>query len=197
MSELQEQVRLRACSADSARHRQQGVTLIELMVTVAVAAILMAAAVPSFNTMIQNNRIAAQVNDFVTAIHAARGEAIKRGMPVTLCSSSNQRSCNAGQTWNGGWMVFEDTNSSGTPVAPESATDARLIRIWYPLEGNASFSGDAAYLRFHPNGTATWSSAPGAARTFTLDIPHCSGDQKREISINRLGHVATKRLSCA
>lgn len=189
--------RVRQHHAGHAAQRQRGVTLIEMMVTVAVAAILMAAAVPSFNTMIQNNRISAQVNDFVSAVHAARGEAIKRGTPVTLCSSSNQRSCNGGQTWNGGWVVFEDQNTTGLPAAPTSAEDARLIRVWYPLEGNATFSGDAGYLRFQPNGTASWGSAPGAARTFTLDIPNCSGDQKREISINRLGHVATKRLSCA
>src|SRR5690606_39053909 len=93
----------RACT-----RRSHGVTLIEMMVTLAVAAILLAAAVPSFTSLIQNNRAATQVNDFVTAVHAARGEAIKRGMPVTLCASNNQQGCNAGSTWSNGWVVFED-----------------------------------------------------------------------------------------
>lgn len=179
------------------RPSSRGVTLIELMVTIAVAAILLAAAVPSFTSLIQNNRAATQVNEFVTAVHAARGEAIKRGMPVTLCASNNQRQCNAGSTWSGGWVVFEDAAASGAPAAPSSASDERMIKVWYALEGQSSLTGNVSYLRFLPNGTASWSSNPGAARTFTLDVPKCTGDQKREISVNRLGHVATKRLSCA
>lgn len=179
------------------KRRSRGVTLIEMMVTLAVAAILLAAAVPSFTSLIQNNRAATQVNEFVAAVHAARGEAIKRGMPVTLCASSNQQQCNAGSTWSSGWVVFEDQAVSGTPAAPGSASDERMIKVWYALEGQSTLTGDVGYLRFLPNGTANWSSNPGAARTFMLDIPKCTGDQKREISVNRLGHVSTKRLSCA
>jgi type IV fimbrial biogenesis protein FimT len=179
------------------KQRSRGVTLIEMMVTLAVAAILLAAAVPSFTSLIQNNRAATQVNEFVTAVHAARGEAIKRGMPVTLCASNNQQQCNAGSSWSSGWVVFEDQAASGAPAAPSSASDDRMIKVWYALEGQSSLTGDVGYLRFLPNGTANWSSNPGATRTFTLDIPKCTGDQKREISVNRLGHVATKRLSCA
>jgi len=174
-----------------------GVTLVELLVTLAVAAILTAAAVPSFQSMVQNNRAVTQVNEFVTAIHLARSEAVKRGNPVTVCASNNQRQCNAGNSWTTGWLVFEDTNASGAPAAPASATDARLIRVWYPLEGGSTLGGDVNYLRFFSNGTATWASTPGASRSFTLNIPKCSGDQKREVSINRLGHVATKRLACS
>lgn len=186
-----------AVAAAGVRRRSRGVTLIELMVTLAVAAILLAAAVPSFTALIQNNRAAAQVNEFVTAIHVARGEAIKRGMPVSVCSSSDQQRCNGGSSWNQGWIVFEDAQATGVPSPPNDSADARWVRVWYPLEGRSSLTGGVSYLRFHPNGTASWSAGAGATRSFTLNLPDCKGDQKREISINRLGHVTTRRQACA
>lgn len=177
--------------------RQRGVTLIEMMVTLAVAAILLAAAVPSFSALLQNNRAAAQVNELVAAIHAARGEAIKRGFPVTVCASSNQSSCSGGSSWTSGWIVFQDQVATGSPQTPLGADDARWVKVWYALEGQSTLSGTASYLRFHPNGTASWAGGEGASRSFTLNVPRCTGDQRREVSINRLGHVTTRRLACA
>lgn len=191
-----------AVHARSSRRRSQkgfqdGVTLIEMLVTLAVAAILLAAAVPSFTALVQNNRAAAQVNDLVGAMHTARGEAIKRGFPVTLCASSNQTSCSGGASWSGGWIVFQDGAATGNPQTPQAADDPRWVRVWYPLEGRSSLTGGVSYLRFHPNGTASWSGGSGATRNFVLDIPNCSGQQKKEVAINRLGHVTTRSLPCA
>ncbi len=177
--------------------RQDGVTLIEMLVTMAVAAILLAAAVPSFNALVQNNRAAAQVNDLVGAMHTARGEAIKRGFPVTLCSSANQSACSGGLSWSGGWIVFQDGAATGDPQTPEAADDTRWVRVWYPLEGQSTLTGGVSYLRFHPNGTASWSGGSGATRNFVLNVPNCSGQQKKEVAINRLGHVTTRSLPCA
>ena len=191
-----------AVQASSSRQRsltapQSGVTLIEMLVTLAVAAILLAAAVPSFTSLVQNNRAAAQVNDLVVAMHTARGEAIKRGFPVTLCASANQNSCSGGANWSGGWIVFQDGAATGDPQSPQAADDPRWVRVWYPLEGQSSLSGGVSYLRFHPNGTASWSGGSGATRNFVLNIPNCSGQQKKEVAINRLGHVTTRSLPCA
>lgn len=67
--------------------RARGFTLVELMVTVAVAAILVAIAIPSFKNITLSNRLSTTANEVVTAINAARMEAIKRNAPVQVCSN--------------------------------------------------------------------------------------------------------------
>jgi type IV fimbrial biogenesis protein FimT len=64
---------------------QRGVTLIELMVTVAVLVILLAVGVPSFSTLMANSRVTTAVNSFIADLQLARSEAIKRGEQVRLC----------------------------------------------------------------------------------------------------------------
>jgi type IV fimbrial biogenesis protein FimT len=84
-----------------------GFTLLELMITVAIAAILLGIAIPSFIGTIRSNRLTASANDFVTALNVARSEAVKRGRNVTVASK------NADNHWEGGWDVFVDFNSNG------------------------------------------------------------------------------------
>ena len=74
-----------------AKSRPGGFTLVELMVTLTVLAILVGVALPSFRDMILNNRRTAIVNDLVSSLLLARSEAIKRGQPVSVCASSPRR----------------------------------------------------------------------------------------------------------
>lgn len=89
--------------------RGQGFTLIELMITISIAGILLAIAIPSMRDMIHQNRLAGHVNEFVAANMLARSEAIKRGKTVTLCRSTSAESasaCTAGAgDWNTGWLA--------------------------------------------------------------------------------------------
>ena len=71
------------------KHNEMGFTLVELIVTMAIAAIILTQAVPSFSTMISNNRLTTQTNDLVADINLARSEAIKRGLRVILCRTAN------------------------------------------------------------------------------------------------------------
>lgn len=95
-----------------------GFTLIELVVTMSVAAILIAVAVPNLRTAIQNGRITTQVNDLIADFSFARSEAIKRRENIALCQSTNGTSCTGGN-WKDGHLIFVDTNKDGALSAAE------------------------------------------------------------------------------
>ena len=82
-----------------------GFTLFELMVTLAVAALILSLGVPGFRSFIQNNRAATHTNDVVTALNLGRSEATRRGAPVLLCSSSDGATCSGSNDWSSGWIV--------------------------------------------------------------------------------------------
>lgn len=93
-----------------APQQHSGFTIIELMIALAIAAILAAIAAPSFRATIQNNRLVTQVNELQASLGLARSEAIKQNNNVTTCPSSNGTSCTG--SWQNGWIVFVDDNGA-------------------------------------------------------------------------------------
>lgn len=135
--------------------QEHGVTLIELMVTLTIAVVLLTIAVPSFVTFMKSNNLSSQANDLIASINYARSEAIKRGVSVTMCPSSNGTSCLG--TWSNGWLIFVDNDSSGTV----NGADAPLriheaLPNTYTAAATLANSGGAAksFLQFARNGTA-------------------------------------------
>jgi type IV fimbrial biogenesis protein FimT len=99
------------------KRAQAGFTLLELMVVLGIAGVLFAIGVPSMTDFIRNSRITGAANDVMAALHFTRSEAIKRRMPVTLCTSTSAvTSANptcAASAFLTGWIAFVDTNQSG------------------------------------------------------------------------------------
>lgn len=89
-----------------ARHKrryglsQPGFTLIELLVTIAVLAILIAAAVPSFTSLINANRLSTQANEMVATLQMARSEAVRLNTSVVVCRSTDGATCAAAGRWD-------------------------------------------------------------------------------------------------
>ena len=92
-----------------------GFTIIELMVTVAVAGILLAVAVPSFNQMAVNSRLTTQVNDVVGALNLARSEAIKRNARVSFCRVGSETAVNC-ETASGNWLHWVVATGTGNVI---------------------------------------------------------------------------------
>jgi type IV fimbrial biogenesis protein FimT len=167
----------------------RGFTLIELMVTLAVATILITVAIPGFRTIIQNNRVAAQSNDLLTALTLARSEALKRGVQVSVCSSDDQTDCDAapGTDWVNGWIVFVDDNADGNKDGGEL-----LIRVWDGLSGSPSLTGTVNTIEFLPSGLADLA----ADQTLTLVPYNCTGNQQRTLTITRVGRASISETTC-
>ncbi len=92
--------------------RQNGFTMTELMVTIAIAAILLSLGVPAFKYITYSYRMASELNGFLGDMQYARGEALKEGNNVTVCASTNGSSCTGGTNWAGGWIVFSDLSAN-------------------------------------------------------------------------------------
>ncbi len=100
-------------------HLSRGFTLLELMFAVAVGAILMGVAIPSFNNFMRNARITSPSNELLTAFYLARNEAIKRRVTTVFCFSTTPSAalpdCNG--TGASGWVVWVDVANPAVPSA--------------------------------------------------------------------------------
>jgi type IV fimbrial biogenesis protein FimT len=112
-----------------------GFTLVELMVTVAVMAILLGIAVPSFNEVMLGSKLSSFASSLSGSALLARSEAIKRNAPVTLCVSSTGTACGTG-SWEQGWIVISGATvlhshgalPSGLKVIESAAVDQIVFR---------------------------------------------------------------------
>lgn len=172
-----------------------GFTLIELIVTIAVAAILLGVAVPSFQETIKNNRMAANVNEFIAALNLARSEAIKRGVPVTVCKG-NAAACNNAARWDDGWIVFADgAGAAGTVNAGTGAclpTEDCILRVYPALDATYSFGGSSPAMvnrvTYDPKGFS-------AAGHLVMCDDRGFGENGRAIVIARTGRAQTMKAT--
>lgn len=127
-----------------------GFTLYELLVTLVVAGILFGIGVPNLIAFKRNNDMVAATNDLVGGLYLARAEAVKRGVPVTVCASANPLAaapaCGGG---NGGFIVFVDENGNINPGPPPTP------KLDDPTDGNAVVDANERVLmaRDAPGGT--------------------------------------------
>jgi type IV fimbrial biogenesis protein FimT len=85
----------------------RGVTLVELVFTIMLVAILASLAVPSFRDASLGSRLSSAANDLLSSVQLARSEAIKANVVTTLCASTDGSSCAADGDWEQGWIVLD------------------------------------------------------------------------------------------
>jgi type IV fimbrial biogenesis protein FimT len=104
----------------TSKNRAAGFTMMELVMVIAIAGLLAAIGIPSFKYVTASNRIATELNALVGDLQFARSEAVKEGLPVTVCASTDGISCANSSTWNTGWIVFADSNGNKAVDANET-----------------------------------------------------------------------------
>ena len=172
-----------------------GFTLIELMVTVSLVAIVTSIAVPSFRTMTANNRITTETNGLVTAIRLARSEAVKRNTRIVLCRSADPAAATptcggTANTWTTGWLLFTGSDGNNTYQA---GTDT-LIRVGGPSRGGIQIRTNSTSdnnLEINANGSTNESG--GTAAFAICDDRDGDGSYDkaygRQIQVNPVGHI--------
>jgi type IV fimbrial biogenesis protein FimT len=127
--------------------RMAGFTVTELVMVMTIIGIITAIGVPSFKYVTVSNRISSEVNGLLGDMQFARSQALKQGLTVTVCSSSNSTTTNptcniggAGDVWNTGWIVFLDSNFNQQVdpgeqvirVQPPFNSDDTMTSVGYP-----------------------------------------------------------------
>lgn len=172
--------------------RNSGFTLIELMVVIAIVAIFVALAFPSFEGTIRSNRVSTSANELMASMALARAEAIRSARGSGLCTSADGATC--GGTWNDGWIVWIDADANGTPGGANDRI-VRRIQARNALSLTATSSGGSTtLLRFDPRGRVL----DGNTRVITLKPATCTAgaDMQRALALSTTGQTRVTRENC-
>ncbi|WP_287962627.1 GspH/FimT family pseudopilin [Alcanivorax sp.] len=160
---------------------QRGFTLLELLVTILVVAVLMGTAVGGIRNMLDRNILAAEVNNLVMSLRIARAEAVKRNKKVVICKGQNAEGCspnaNTTVTWNDGWLVYVDCNGD---LNPNSPSKCQRIQRGEPHSSRYSVSLVGSnlntYVEYFPAGY------PNTSVTFQINAPNNTNWRKVVVS---------------
>ena len=167
---------------------RNGFTLIELMVTVALVAILLTVAVPSFTTYQRNAELTSFTNTLLSGINAARGEAMKRGRNAMVVPTD-------GANWSNGWIVFVDVNRS---AAYEATNDVIILTSepapnYLTVINTGATTAAGLYLMYDASGYSKLKTSAFGAWTFEIKRNDVTGTelltQTRRIKIASTGRV--------
>lgn len=189
---------LRPLRPFAGRRKSAGFNLLELMTAITIGAILMGMGVSSYRYVTNANRVSTEVNTLLGDLMLARSEAIKDGVNVITCPSTDQKTCAAVSTWQNGWIVFADINGDN---AYTTGTDV-MIRVQkaFNYSTTDTFTSDNAMqsVTFNREGFAI--NQPTTTNnyvTVTLHTSPVNNQWTRCLQIGTYGNLVTERYQAS
>jgi len=175
--------------------KQSGVTLMELMVVLAISAILLTIGIPAFASLAQSSRLSSATNELIASLQVARSEAIKRNARTVICTSPDGLACSATGGWHQGWLIFHDANNNATLDPGETVIHARqALPDSIRLTGNSTVS---KYISYAPSGGTKSVTGAFQAGTLTVcNVASASGAARRVV-ISSTGRPRVARVTLA
>jgi type IV fimbrial biogenesis protein FimT len=159
----------------------RGFTLVELVITVVVLAVVAAIALPGFTMVINGNRLTSQVNSLVGSVQQARMEAVRLGRPVSLCRSTDGATCAGVGQWDQ-WII----------VAPASGGQAAEVLRAESADGQVEITSPVDRITFGSNGLARGAGGGLLATTITVCMPTTRpSDNQRLVAIASGSRIST------
>ena len=172
--------------------RLHGFTLVELLVTVGIAALLAAVAAPSVQGLVANNRLKTHGNAVQSSLMGARTEAIKRKARVVVCKSADQASCSNSGGWQQGWIMFVDSNDSASVDAGEA-----ILEKVPALSGSFALTGEgnlADYVSYTGTGAAKLANSE-VFQTGLMTLCPIGGGNARQIELFATGRLTVSKTT--
>lgn len=178
--------------------RNHGFTLVELMVTVAILAILATIAFPSFQASLRSNRLATTTNELVAGLSLARSEATRSTIGAGICASGDGATC--GGSWDDGWLIWVDRPGTGSVPAQFNPGVDEVVRY---IDGHRQVQvvvtadgSPVASIGFDARGRPATSTPPLRLTVQPHGCPE-GRDEVRVVSMNLAGQIKTVRGVCA
>ncbi|MDH6330810.1 type IV fimbrial biogenesis protein FimT [Stenotrophomonas sp. 1278] len=171
--------------------RSNGFTLVELVVTIAVLAILVTTAFPAFQSLIRSNRVSAGHNELIGLVNLARSDAVRNNQGGGVCGSSNGTSCDG--NWSAGMLAFSDASSnSATSGNGQFDTGETVLRFTQVSPGMVA-TGPQALIAFDARGRRR----AAGDQAITLRPEKCGKDPLMStVTINASGQASSSKGPC-
>jgi type IV fimbrial biogenesis protein FimT len=179
----------------TASRRQGGMSLVESVVAVGVAAGALGLAAPALDDLLQARVLAGAAQDLLMDLHVARTEALKRNRRIGMCKSPDGERCKTGGGWEQGWIAFDDDNGNGKRDPGEE----RILRHG-PLQAPLRLRGNqpvASYVSYTPLGATKLLAGGFQAGTLTLCRRSAGPTPARQVILNVIGRPRLQKTVLA
>ncbi|RQW27219.1 prepilin-type N-terminal cleavage/methylation domain-containing protein [Rhodobacteraceae bacterium CH30] len=166
------------------RKRTRGFSLVELLVTLSIFAIVLAMAVPSFQSFLLKNQARGIASDLSRSLWQARNQALALGRAVTVCARAEDGGCLASQDWTRGWLVYRG------PATTAPAADTLIAEVSREA-GALTLTVTAQTLSF--SGAGTVSQADRGTVNFVVHCTQVPETLFNAISVARNGRISSQQ----